>query len=145
MEFQPQRVSPRRRPKRPLMLRRTSVPHASCCDPVSGFPNSVPKAATNSSLRLRSSPAAVERADSTLVCREVSKWSKGGHFQDILDIIIPYPDFSLPSFLSNSPQQAKEYAEKMIGSKLITKQTGAAGRICNAVRLISNFKVLLAP
>jgi len=35
----------------------------------------------------------------------------------------------------NSPEQAKEYASKMIGAKLITKQTGAAGRICNAVML----------
>ncbi|KAJ6519500.1 succinate-CoA ligase [Mycena sanguinolenta] len=34
-----------------------------------------------------------------------------------------------------SPEQAQEYASKMIGSKLITKQTGAAGRICNAVML----------
>ncbi|THH32347.1 hypothetical protein EUX98_g1858 [Antrodiella citrinella] len=34
-----------------------------------------------------------------------------------------------------SPQQAKEYAEKMLGAKLITKQTGAAGRICNTVML----------
>jgi len=34
-----------------------------------------------------------------------------------------------------SPQQAKEYAEKMLGAKLITKQTGAAGRVCNAVML----------
>ncbi|KAI0762651.1 succinate-CoA ligase [Fomes fomentarius] len=37
--------------------------------------------------------------------------------------------------LVESPEQAKEYASKMIGSKLITKQTGAAGRICNAVML----------
>lgn len=35
----------------------------------------------------------------------------------------------------DSPQQAQEYAGKMIGSKLITKQTGAGGRICNAVML----------
>ncbi|KAJ6627253.1 succinyl-CoA synthetase beta chain SSC-beta [Mycena sp. CBHHK59/15] len=35
----------------------------------------------------------------------------------------------------SSPEQAQEYASKMIGSKLITKQTGAAGRICNAVML----------
>ncbi|KAF9073849.1 succinyl-CoA synthetase beta chain SSC-beta [Rhodocollybia butyracea] len=34
-----------------------------------------------------------------------------------------------------SPEQAQEYAEKMLGSKLITKQTGAGGRICNAVML----------
>ncbi|KAF6766204.1 succinate-CoA ligase [Ephemerocybe angulata] len=35
----------------------------------------------------------------------------------------------------NSPAEAKEYASKMIGSKLITKQTGAGGRVCNAVML----------
>ncbi|KAF8807228.1 succinyl-CoA synthetase beta chain, SSC-beta [Phlegmacium glaucopus] len=35
----------------------------------------------------------------------------------------------------DSPAQAKEIAEKMIGSHLITKQTGSAGRICNAVML----------
>ncbi|KZT43936.1 putative beta-succinyl CoA synthetase precursor [Sistotremastrum suecicum HHB10207 ss-3] len=35
----------------------------------------------------------------------------------------------------DSPEQAKEYAAKMIGHKLITKQTGAGGRICNAVML----------
>ncbi|KZT06358.1 succinate-CoA ligase [Laetiporus sulphureus 93-53] len=34
-----------------------------------------------------------------------------------------------------SPEQAKEFAGKMLGAKLITKQTGAAGRICNAVML----------
>jgi hypothetical protein len=33
----------------------------------------------------------------------------------------------------NSPEQAQKYAEQMIGNKLITKQTGAAGRACNAV------------
>lgn len=35
----------------------------------------------------------------------------------------------------DSPESAKELAAKMIGSKLITKQTGAGGRICNAVML----------
>ncbi|KAJ4476709.1 succinyl-CoA synthetase beta chain SSC-beta [Lentinula aciculospora] len=35
----------------------------------------------------------------------------------------------------DSPEQAKEYAKQMLGSKLITKQTGAGGRICNAVML----------
>jgi len=40
----------------------------------------------------------------------------------------------LTSYPSQSPQQAWDYAGKMIGAKLITKQTGAAGRICNAVR-----------
>ncbi|KAK7463861.1 succinate--CoA ligase beta chain [Stygiomarasmius scandens] len=35
----------------------------------------------------------------------------------------------------DSPEQAKEYAAQMIGSKLITKQTGAGGRVCNAVML----------
>ncbi|KAH7924003.1 succinyl-CoA synthetase beta chain SSC-beta [Leucogyrophana mollusca] len=33
----------------------------------------------------------------------------------------------------DSPEQAQDYASKMIGSKLITKQTGAAGRICNVM------------
>ncbi|KAH8835408.1 succinyl-CoA synthetase beta chain, SSC-beta [Flagelloscypha sp. PMI_526] len=37
--------------------------------------------------------------------------------------------------LVDSPEQAKSYAEKMLGAKLITKQTGAGGRICNAVML----------
>lgn len=32
-----------------------------------------------------------------------------------------------------SPEQAEKYAAQMIGRKLITKQTGAAGRECNAV------------
>ncbi|WVW81086.1 hypothetical protein I302_103077 [Kwoniella bestiolae CBS 10118] len=35
----------------------------------------------------------------------------------------------------DSPAQAKDFASKMLGHKLITKQTGAAGRICNAVML----------
>ncbi|PFH49225.1 hypothetical protein AMATHDRAFT_48907 [Amanita thiersii Skay4041] len=35
----------------------------------------------------------------------------------------------------NSAEQAKELASKMIGAKLVTKQTGAGGRICNAVML----------
>lgn len=38
--------------------------------------------------------------------------------------------------LAVSPGQAKEIAEKMIGSHLITKQTGSAGRICNAVSIL---------
>ncbi|KAH7883819.1 succinyl-CoA synthetase beta chain SSC-beta [Phlebopus sp. FC_14] len=37
--------------------------------------------------------------------------------------------------LVDSPEQARDYASKMIGAKLITKQTGAAGRLCNAVML----------
>ncbi|BGP37348.1 succinate--CoA ligase beta chain [Rhodotorula kratochvilovae] len=35
----------------------------------------------------------------------------------------------------DSPEQAAKFAEQMIGHSLITKQTGAAGRICNAVML----------
>jgi len=34
-----------------------------------------------------------------------------------------------------SPNQARQISERMIGSRLITKQTGPAGRICNAVML----------
>ena len=39
------------------------------------------------------------------------------------------------SELMRRPAQAKEYASKMLGHKLITKQTGSGGRICNAVML----------
>ncbi|KAG6381402.1 succinyl-CoA synthetase beta chain SSC-beta [Boletus reticuloceps] len=35
----------------------------------------------------------------------------------------------------DTPEQAREIAREMIGAKLITKQTGSAGRICNAVML----------
>lgn len=34
-----------------------------------------------------------------------------------------------------TPEEARDFASKMIGHKLITKQTGAGGRICNAVML----------
>ncbi|KAI0815304.1 succinate-CoA ligase [Irpex lacteus] len=37
--------------------------------------------------------------------------------------------------LVQSPEHAKEIASKMLNAKLITKQTGAAGRICNTVLL----------
>jgi len=35
-----------------------------------------------------------------------------------------------------SPEEAKEFASKMIGSKLVTKQTGEGGRICNKVLIV---------
>ncbi|TDL28822.1 succinate-CoA ligase [Rickenella mellea] len=35
----------------------------------------------------------------------------------------------------DSPEQARDYASRMIGSHLITKQTGEKGRLCNAVML----------
>lgn len=31
------------------------------------------------------------------------------------------------------PEEAKDLASKMLGKLLVTKQTGAEGRICNAV------------
>lgn len=40
----------------------------------------------------------------------------------------------------SSAEQAKDFAGKMIGSKLITKQTGAGGRVCNAVMLAEQRK-----
>ncbi|KAM0792851.1 hypothetical protein ACM66B_002615 [Microbotryomycetes sp. NB124-2] len=40
----------------------------------------------------------------------------------------------------DSPEQAQQYASQMIGHKLITKQTGAAGRQCNAVMLAERRK-----
>jgi hypothetical protein len=42
---------------------------------------------------------------------------------------------ALRMLTSSSPEQAKDYASKMLNAKLITKQTGAQGRICNTVRL----------
>jgi len=39
------------------------------------------------------------------------------------------------TFYQHSPAQAKDIAAKMIGAKLITKQTGAGGRLCNAVSI----------
>ena len=33
------------------------------------------------------------------------------------------------------PEEAKDLASKMLGKLLITKQTGEAGRICNAVMI----------
>ena len=69
------------------------------------------------------------RVNLTPAFREVYTWSIG------------QPRF-LPVYalaylrLSVSPGQAKEIAEKMIGSHLITKQTGSAGRICNAVSIL---------
>jgi len=36
-------------------------------------------------------------------------------------------------FLSFSADQAKDIASKMIGSKIFTKQTGEAGRLCKKV------------
>ncbi|KAM0749798.1 succinate-CoA ligase [Meredithblackwellia eburnea MCA 4105] len=40
----------------------------------------------------------------------------------------------------DSPEQAQKFAEQMIGHKLITKQTGAAGRVCNAIMLAERRK-----
>lgn len=39
----------------------------------------------------------------------------------------------LELFLLHSPEMAEEYASKMVDQLLITKQTGAAGRICKKV------------
>lgn len=39
-----------------------------------------------------------------------------------------------------SPEQARDMAKQMIGSNLITKQTGAGGRLCNAVMLARRIK-----
>jgi succinyl-CoA synthetase beta subunit len=49
--------------------------------------------------------------------------------------MFPASRFALARSLTRSPAQAKEFASKMLGAKLITKQTGAAGRECNAVML----------
>lgn len=76
--------------------------------------------------RHRYSPEGEGRASSTMGSREAFTLSQGAHSGIPTGrILIVY-----------SPEQAKEFATEMLGSKLITKQTGAAGRICNAVCLI---------
>ena len=35
-----------------------------------------------------------------------------------------------------SPQEAEHIASQMIGSKLVTKQTGSQGRVCNKVIIV---------
>ena len=45
-----------------------------------------------------------------------------------------FPAYALTQLiLLVSPNQARQISEKMIGSRLITKQSGPAGRICNTV------------
>lgn len=39
-------------------------------------------------------------------------------------------------FVTLSPEEAETVAGKMLGQKLITKQTGEAGRICNTVMIV---------
>lgn len=39
-------------------------------------------------------------------------------------------------FVILSPEEAETVAGKMLGQKLITKQTGEAGRICNTVMIV---------
>lgn len=43
--------------------------------------------------------------------------------------------------MAYSPEQAEEYAEKMLGYNLITKQTGAAGRTCSKVFVVERIYV----
>ncbi|TPX36573.1 succinate---CoA ligase (ADP-forming) [Synchytrium microbalum] len=40
-----------------------------------------------------------------------------------------------------SPTEVKMFAEKMLGHKLFTKQTGAGGRVCNAVYIVERLYV----
>jgi len=40
-----------------------------------------------------------------------------------------------------SPEEVKMFADKMLGHKLITKQTGAGGRICNSVYVVERLYV----
>ena len=49
---------------------------------------------------------------------------------------MPIDPAKMPASLTGlrlSPTEAKMFADQMIGNKLITKQTGAKGRICNSV------------
>lgn len=90
------------------------------------------------------------RENLTLVYREASRWLRGKYFFYLEQhgASLQANSVRLFSFKKNqiSSQQAKDFAAQMIGSKLITKQTGAAGRICNAV-CVQGFrkKFLLSP
>ena len=68
----------------------------------------------------------VERADLTLVYKGVFTRSTSMSPNPVAHIICSNRIYS--------PEHARELAKQMIGSNLITKQTGAGGRICNAVR-----------
>lgn len=59
---------------------------------------------------------------------------KGG-VRVIYSYVTPMGSTAFVSMLTlhDSPTEAKMFAEQMIGHKLITKQTGARGRICNSV------------
>jgi len=39
--------------------------------------------------------------------------------------------------MANSIEKVRDFADKMLGHKLITKQTGEAGKPCNVVRLMA--------
>ena len=44
--------------------------------------------------------------------------------------------------LVGSPEEAREVASNMMGSKLITKQTGEEGRICNKLLVVEKLKII---
>lgn len=67
-----------------------------------------------------------ERASSIMASREEFIWLTGHS-------IFCLPQTPADDGFGVSPQQAKDIAEKMINANLITKQTGAQGRLCNAV------------
>lgn len=70
------------------------------------------------------------RVNSTTASKEAYTWWTG-RFR-----FLPVYALTHPALPVISPAQAKEIAEKMIGSHLITKQTGSAGRVCNAVGVL---------
>jgi succinyl-CoA synthetase beta subunit len=43
--------------------------------------------------------------------------------------------------MANSPEKVKTFAEKMLGHKLITKQTGEAGKPCNVLYMVERVPV----
>lgn len=86
----------------------------------------LPKVAINWSSKRKFSPVDEERANLTMDSKEAFTWWTGVHLQSILQSRTCCSQCT-------SPEQAKELADKMIGKHLITKQTGAQGRICNAV------------
>lgn len=81
------------------------------------------------------------RVTLTLVCRAVCtlsrrEWSEAKPKQaETREKVLTRISCTPLTCTFRSPEEAKDYASKMLGQKLITKQTGSGGRICNAVML----------
>jgi len=86
--------------------------------------------------RPRSLLVVVERVPLTMVSKVVSKPSSRTCLSILYYEIFLLVTKAIFSRLFDSPEEAKQLADKMLGHKLITKQTGAAGKPCNSVFVV---------